>query len=93
MALQQFVITHFFAIVKLGILILLIVRGDFTDILLRDLKETFKDINFIGMRIMAGRDAGSFIRRYCGYYGDEFERNMNSWEEVKNLYNYHLWIS
>ena len=56
---------------------------DFTDILLRDLKETFKDINFIGMRIMAGRDAGSFIRRYCGYYGDEFERNMNSWKKLK----------
>ena len=57
---------------------------EFTDILLRDLKETFKNINFIGMRIMPGRDAGSFIRRYCGYYGDEFERNMNSWKKVKS---------
>ena len=32
---------------------------------------TFKDI------IMAGRDVDP-TRCYCGYYGDEFERNMNS---------------
>ena len=48
----------------------------FTDILLRNLRDRFTDINFIGIRVLEGRDAGHFIRRYCGYYGDVYKRQL-----------------
>ena len=56
-----------------------------TDILLRNLKDHFKDINFIGIRVLESRDSGSFIRRYCGYYGETFEKTMNSWKKNKSF--------
>ena len=37
---------------------------DFTDILLKDLKQSFPDTNFIGIRLVAPRDFATFLRRY-----------------------------
>ena len=42
----------------------------FTDVLLKDLKQIYSDVNFIGIRIVANRDFGHFIRRY-EYISDE----------------------
>ena len=56
---------------------------EFTDILLRNLRDKFKDINFIGIRVLESRDAGSFIRRYCGYFGPENEKTMSVWRKEK----------
>ena len=56
---------------------------EFTDILLRNLRDNFKDINFIGIRVLESRDAGSFIRRYCGYYGDEYITTIATWKKEK----------
>jgi hypothetical protein len=56
---------------------------EFTDILLRNLRDKFKDINFIGIRVLESRDAGSFIRRYCGYFGPEMEKTMNTWKKQR----------
>jgi len=56
---------------------------EFTDILLRNLRDTFKDINFIGIRVLESRDAGGFIRRYCGYYGDEYITTIATWKKEK----------
>jgi hypothetical protein len=55
----------------------------FTDILLRNLRDRFTDINFIGIRVLEGRDAGNFIRRSCGYYGPDYEKVMSSWTKEK----------
>jgi hypothetical protein len=57
--------------------------NNFTDILLRNLRDKFTDINFIGIRVLESRDAGHFIRRYYGYYGDEYDKVMNSWKKEK----------
>ena len=56
---------------------------EFTDILLRNLRDNFKDTNFIGIRVLESRDAGSFIRRYCGYFGPEHEKTMSTWRKEK----------
>jgi hypothetical protein len=56
---------------------------EFTDVLLRNLRDKFTDTNFIGIRVLESRDAGHFIRRYCGYYGPEFEKTMNAWKKEK----------
>jgi len=55
----------------------------FTDVLLRNLRDKFADINFIGIRVLEGRDAGNFIRRYCGYYGPDYEKVMTAWKKEK----------
>lgn len=57
---------------------------DFTDILLRNLRDKFVDVNFIGIRILQGRDAGSFVRRYTGYT-DEYDKVMNDWKKTKSF--------
>ena len=56
---------------------------EFTDVLLRNLRDNFKDINFIGIRVLESRDAGSFIRRYCGYFGPENEKTMSTWKKER----------
>jgi len=40
-------------------------------------------MNFIGIRVLEGRDAGNFIRRYCGYYGEEYTKTLNAWKKEK----------
>jgi hypothetical protein len=57
--------------------------NNFTDILLRNLRDKFTDINFIGIRVLESRDARHFIRRYYGYYGDEYDKVMNSWKKER----------
>jgi hypothetical protein len=56
---------------------------EFTDILLQNLRDKFSDINFIGIRVLESRDAGSFIRRYYGYFGPEYEKVMTAWKKEK----------
>jgi len=72
-------------------------EGDFTgftDVLLRNLRDKFTDVNFIGIRVLESRDAGSFIRRYyessdysSGYYQENKEYNelMNDWKKNKSF--------
>ena len=57
----------------------------FTDALLQNLRDRFCDVNFIGMRIMDGRDVGSFITRYCGYCSNEHNKAMTDWKKNKSF--------
>ena len=59
--------------------------GDFTDLLLKDLRQTFSDMNFIGIRILNNRDAAPFIRRYAGlsYASDSYDNIMKGWRKNK----------
>ena len=59
--------------------------GDTTDVLLRNLKDNFPQMNLIGIRVLAPRDSGGFIRKYTGYAGDEFEKLMSAWKKTKTL--------
>jgi hypothetical protein len=54
-----------------------------TDVFLRNLRDKFADINFIGIRVLESRDASNFIRRYCGFYGPEHDKVMGSWRKEK----------
>ena len=51
--------------------------ADVTDLLLKDLKQSFLDINFIGIRILCNRDANQFIRRYSGDGGEKYNEIMS----------------
>jgi len=58
---------------------------EFTNTLLRMLRNSHKDVNFIGIRILPPRDAGTFVRRYCGYFGELYERTMSDWKKNKSF--------
>jgi len=57
--------------------------ADVTDLLLTDLRQSFPDMNFIGIRVLSGRDAGQFVRRYAGYDGGKYEKIMKVWRKEK----------
>ena len=56
-----------------------------TDVFLEDLKTTFPDVNFIGIRVLASRDAAAFIRTYCGYYGELHDKVMKDWRKQRSF--------
>ena len=56
---------------------------EMTDVFLRNLRDKFVDINFIGIRVLESRDANTFIRRYCGWYGDEHDKVVSAWKKEK----------
>lgn len=58
----------------------------FTDTLIRNLRDKFPWVNFIGMRIMEGRDAGYFVDRYFGSYGKEHDAAMNEWKKNRSFF-------
>jgi hypothetical protein len=57
----------------------------FTDVLLRNLRDKFPSVNFIGMRILESRDANGFIRRYTGYVGADYDKITSSWKKEKTF--------
>jgi hypothetical protein len=57
----------------------------FTDVLLRNLRDKFPTVNFIGMRILESRDANSFIRRYTGWVSTEYDKIVNIWKKEKTF--------
>ena len=65
-------------------------RGDsyywteITDTLITNLRQTFPNTNFIGIRILPSREAGSFVRKHIGYDNNaEYEKIMKHWKKEK----------
>ena len=56
-----------------------------TSILIRNLKDKFTDMNFVGIRLLSPRDGNYFIRQYCGYSGKDFERATKDWKKTKSF--------
>ena len=59
--------------------------ADTTDLLLQDLRQTFSNTNFIGIRVLSNRYAGQFVRQYAGYEGDAYEKIMGRWKKEKSF--------
>ena len=57
---------------------------EFTDLLLKNLKDNFADINLIGIRVLAPRDANSFIKLYHENYS-EAEKIHSHWRKEKSF--------
>ena len=56
-----------------------------TSALLNQLRGRFTDVNFIGIRVMDGRDANSFIRRYMDWDFDKVQHIQAGWKKNKSL--------
>ena len=56
-----------------------------TSALLNQLRGRFPDVNFIGIRVMDGRDANSFIRKYMDWDFDKVQHIQAGWKKDKSL--------
>ena len=59
--------------------------ADVSDLLIKDLRQSFPHTNFIGIRILANRDASQFIRRYTGYEDDSYYKINSRWKKEKSF--------
>lgn len=57
----------------------------FTDVLLKNLRDKFPSVNFIGMRVLDTRDFNGFVRRYCNYGDKEYDNVSNLWKKEKTF--------
>jgi len=58
---------------------------EFTGTLLRNLKDKFSSVNFIGIRVLEGRDASRFIRLYYPDYDKNYQTIQNDWKKQKSF--------
>lgn len=58
---------------------------EFTDTLLRNLRDKFSSVNFIGIRIISGRDMHRFVNLYHTYYDTQYKTIQNDWKKVKSF--------
>ena len=58
---------------------------EFTDVLLRNLKDKFSSTNFIGIRVLEPRNASRFIQLYHSHNDKQYDKIQNDWKKVKSF--------
>ena len=56
----------------------------FTDVMLKNLKDNFPEVNFMGIRLLAPRDSTNFLRLYYDH-GAELTKLQNEWKKEKSF--------
>ena len=59
--------------------------NEFTDLMLRHLKDTFVNTNFIGIRVLESRNLSYFVKTYHDQYTDEYDEIMKDWKKLKSF--------
>jgi len=58
---------------------------EFTDVLLKNLKDSFPSMNLIGIRVLENREANRFMRSYSDEYSKEFDVLKKDWSKNKSF--------
>ena len=58
---------------------------EFTDTLIRNLKDRFSDTNFIGIRVLSKRDGKHFIERYHRWDDKYHEAILKDWRKLRTF--------
>ena len=58
---------------------------EFTDVLLRNLKDKFSSMNFIGIRVLEGRNMSRFVQMYHSHNDKEYEKIQSDWKKLKSF--------
>ena len=58
---------------------------DFTDALLRNLKDKFSSTNFIGIRVLEGRSANRFVQLYHSSNDKQYDKIQTDWKKFKSF--------
>ena len=59
--------------------------NQFTDVLLKNLKDKFPTVNFIGIRVLPSRDANRFIHLYHSVSDKEYQKIQSDWKKSKSF--------
>jgi hypothetical protein len=57
----------------------------FTDTLLRNLKDKFSSMNFIGIRVLESRSAYNFIKLYHSQLDKQYEKIQSDWRKLRSF--------
>jgi hypothetical protein len=57
----------------------------FTDTLLKNLKDKFSSMNFIGIRVLESRNAHRFIQLYHSQLDKQYEKIQSDWRKMKSF--------
>jgi hypothetical protein len=57
----------------------------YTDALLRNLKDKFPTVNFIGIRVLESREANRFISMYHSYSDKQYDKIHSDWKKLKSF--------
>jgi hypothetical protein len=58
---------------------------EFTDVLLRNLKDKFTSMNFIGIRVLESRNFSRFVQMYHSQLDKQYEKIQSDWKKVKSF--------
>jgi hypothetical protein len=58
---------------------------EFTDVLLNNLKNKFSSTNFIGIRVLEGRNVNRFINLYHNSCDENYTKIQNDWKKLKSF--------
>jgi len=58
---------------------------EFTDTLLKNLKDKFPSVSFIGIRVLPSRDANRFISLYHKFSDKQYSVIQNDWKKLKSF--------
>jgi hypothetical protein len=58
---------------------------NFTDVLLKNLKDKFSSTNFIGIRVLEGRNVSHFIQLYHSHNDKQYEKIQSDWKKLKSF--------
>jgi hypothetical protein len=58
---------------------------EFTDTLLRNLKDKFTSMNFIGIRVLESRNFSRFVQMYHSQLDKQYEKIQSDWKKVKSF--------
>ena len=57
----------------------------FTDTLLRNLKDKFSSVNFIGIRVLESRNANRFINLYHKESDNQYQKIQSDWKKLRSF--------
>jgi len=58
---------------------------EFTEVILRNLKDKFSSVNFIGIRVLEGRNVNRFISMYHKIGDKQYEKIQNDWKKLRSF--------
>ena len=58
---------------------------EFTDVLLRNLKDRFTSMNFIGIRVLESRNFSRFVQMYHSQLDKDYEKIQSDWKKLKSF--------
>jgi len=57
----------------------------FSDLMLQNLRDNFPTVNFVGIRVLEGRDANGFLRLYHNQNAPIFRKLQSEWKKLRSF--------